>query len=187
MTQRDVRRLAVLALALLCVPNLVLGVIVLLLAPGIASRAGVGDLGSFRSAWIGAAMLFAAASVLLLGLTFRRADGVGSVFAPQGLAGAQAIGCALIRVLCLRHVILGLCRVVAMLPAANLIFRSHAFSHPGPLFWVATWGLVPAASLLFFFAAPSIAKWVVGQVDSGFMWWTPALGLWGPLKRWLTR
>lgn len=138
-------------------------------APGSAALTG--------AAW---ALVPVLCLAVLIWLVFRHGAAVGRVFAPSSLDGGAMFGCAALRVLCLRPVIVGSVSgaqwVVESL-AQGARFSTYGLEWPA---WCAYYFFVPAVSLLLFFAAPWIAKWVVRQVDTGVMWWSPMI-------RWMTR
>src|SRR5208283_1724725 len=95
----------------------------------------------FESALLGSALVSLAGLFLLLWLTWSRADAVGRIFAPAGLGGAVAIGCAAIRVFCLRELTVAVCGLAFRIPAAIAISRNVLFPRGGWSFWAVGWGL----------------------------------------------
>jgi len=174
MTPLEIRRLSMFALPLVCLPGLA--------ASGLHSLAASeyhGVQPAARIVGIEYALVPFAALLVLICLAWWRPAKVERVFTPSGLDGAGLIGCALIRVFCLRSLVAELCDC-----GMEAIWVAHAGGGLGPsgITWVVCLLrlLVAAVPLLFFFAAPGIARWVVAQVDSSVMWWTSLL-------RWATR
>jgi hypothetical protein len=181
MSLREVRRLSMFALTLLCLPILALGAVSPIVTVLVLRRT-VGSAGVAGLALIPAGVL-----ATLIWLTWRHGETVGRVFAPLGLDGPALFGCTAIRVLCLRQMIVGLCvGAQQTLPAIGAGGMYALFGVTWQA-WCVNWFMVPAVSLALFFAAPWIAERIVGQVDSGVMWWSTTLRGLSRLGSWLKR
>lgn len=141
MSLPDVRRLATLALTLMCVPRLVLSAVAALAVCASMSRYSEGWDPSLGYPLIGGALVHLATSCLLVWLNLARPDAVGRVFATERPDGAEAIGCAAIRVFCLMELVFALSNATRELPFAIRMSGPHGvFSGVGWPVWAATGG-----------------------------------------------
>lgn len=170
MNLREVRRLAMIALTLYCLPTL--GWYFVMLLPA-ASYGGISYI-------VSSAVIPLAFLAVLVWLTARCSNAVGRIFTPPSLDGAALVGCVALRVLCLREIVVGCCAAGQW--ATMALIAGGGFSGLGMRWeaWLAYFFFVPCVSLMLFFLAAPMARWIVGQVDSGVMWWSP-------IFRWLTR
>jgi hypothetical protein len=173
MTPREIRRIGLLALALLLLPQACWTVPAML---------GTIELARGDVVW-GLVLIILCSLpllcvVLLVWTAMRRSARAGRALGPSTMVGAPLLGCVAIRVICLWVF------YACILPfASGLQGTAEAIPYAvglSPLAMIVSGFSLPVAALLLFFAAPWISRWVVGQVDSGVMWWMPFV-------RWLKR
>jgi hypothetical protein len=174
MSLRDVRRLGAVALALVLLPNLIF--------ESLWFVAKTCEIATGMHLWqdmSGVALVGTAFSLFFVVVACTNTVELGRFLAPEGLTAAAAILCAALRVYCVWQRI----AVIPQITIATMLVGVWHGNGPlpvAPLSWVAAWGIAPLMLIALFVAAPWIAKWVIGQVDSGVMWWSS-------LFRWYTR